>query len=91
MDPDVVWGGKWGRLGMAVLDGNGMVIVEGKGAVLGLNSGRPIVTNGDFATRLFPNYFGQYLFVDIREHAERSVTDSQCYSNCCFKVYRTSV
>ena len=24
--------------------------------------GRPIVTNEDFATRLFPNYFGQYLF-----------------------------
>ena len=24
---------------------------------LELNLGRPIVTNGDFATRLFPNYF----------------------------------
>jgi len=24
-------------------------------AVLGVNLGRPIVTNGDFATRLFPN------------------------------------
>ena len=29
-----------------------------EGAVLGVNFGRPIVTNGDFATRLFPNYFG---------------------------------
>ena len=39
-----------------------MVIVEGKGAVLGVNLGCPIVTNGDLATRLFPDYFGQYLF-----------------------------
>ena len=30
-------------------------------AVLGVNLGRPIVTNGDFVTRLFPNYFEQYL------------------------------
>ena len=30
-----------------------------KGAVLGVNLWRPIVTNGDFATRLFPNYFGR--------------------------------
>jgi len=47
--------------GMGVL--NGVVIVEGEGAVLRLNLGRPIVTNGDFATRLFPNYSGQYLFI----------------------------
>ena len=40
----------------------GMVIVEGEGAVLRLNLGRPIVTNGDLAMRLFPNYFGQYVF-----------------------------
>jgi len=32
--------------GMDVLDG--MVIVEGEGAVLGMNLGRPIITNGDF-------------------------------------------
>jgi len=32
--------------GMGVLDG--VVIVEGKGAVLEVNFGRPIVTNGDF-------------------------------------------
>ena len=38
--------------GMCVLDG--VVIVEGKGAVLEVNL-------GDFATRLFPNYFGQDL------------------------------
>ena len=42
--------------GMGVLDG--VMIVEGKGAVLKVNLGRPIVTNGDFATRLVPNYFG---------------------------------
>jgi len=35
----------------------GVVIVEGKGAVLELNLRRPIVTNWAFATRLFPNYF----------------------------------
>ena len=45
---------------MSVLDG--VVIVEGEGAVLGVNLGRPIVTNGDFATRLFQNYVGQDLF-----------------------------
>jgi len=33
-----------------------------EGAVLGVNLERPIVTNGDFATQLFPNYFGQDLF-----------------------------
>jgi len=44
--------------GMGVLDG--VVIVKGKGAVLGVNLGHPIVTNGDFATWLFPNYFGKY-------------------------------
>jgi len=41
----------------------GVVIVEGERAVLGLNLGRPIVTNGDFATRIlfwiFPNLDGQ--------------------------------
>jgi len=26
----------------------GVVIIEGEGAVLGVNLGRPIVTNGDF-------------------------------------------
>jgi len=41
--------------GMGVSDG--VVIVE----VSGLNLGSPIVTNGNFATQLFPNYFGQYL------------------------------
>jgi len=44
-----------------VFDGvfDGVVIVEKEGAVLGVNLGRPVVTNGDFATRLFPDYFGQ--------------------------------
>jgi len=32
-----------------------------EGAVLGVNLGRPIVINGDFATQMFPNYFGQDL------------------------------
>ena len=34
--------------GMCVLNGMGMVIVEGKGAVFGLNLEHPIVTNGEF-------------------------------------------
>jgi len=38
----------------------GVVIVGGEGPVLGLNLRRPIITNEDFATRLFPNHFGQY-------------------------------
>jgi len=29
---------------------------------MGVNLGQPIVTNGDFATRLFVNYFGWDLF-----------------------------
>ena len=59
LDPDAVWDDEWGRSRMGVLDG--MVIVEEEGAVLGLNLGRPTVTNGDFATRLFPNYSWQCL------------------------------
>ena len=48
--------------GMCVLDG--VVIVEGEGRdCFGVNLGRPIVTNGDFATRLFANDFGQYLLL----------------------------
>ena len=45
---------------MDVLDW--VVIVEGEGTVLGVNVGHHIVTNGDFATRLFSNYFGQDFF-----------------------------
>ena len=40
----------------------GVEIVDREGAVLGINVGHPIVTNGILcvraATRLFPNYFG---------------------------------
>ena len=36
-------------IGMGVLDG--VVIVEGEGAVFGVNLGRPIVPDGAFATR----------------------------------------
>jgi len=47
--------------GMVVLDE--VVIVEGEGAVLGANLGRPIVTNiGD---ALFPNYFGEDLLISL--------------------------
>jgi len=40
-----------------------VVIVEGEGVVLGVNLGCPIVTSRDFATQLFPNYFGQDLLL----------------------------
>ena len=47
--------------GMGVLDG--VVFVKGEGAVLhGGEVGRPIVTNGAFATRLFSNYSEDLLF-----------------------------
>jgi len=38
------------------------VIVEGEGAVLGGEFG---VSNEDFATQLFPNYFGQDLLLEM--------------------------
>jgi len=47
--------------GMCVLDW--MVIVELEETDLGLYLGHPIVPKGDFATWLFPNYFGRYLFI----------------------------
>ena len=40
MDPDAVWDGEWVQ--------SWVVIVEGEGAVLGVNLGRPTVTNGDY-------------------------------------------
>ena len=46
--------------GMVSGVGQGMGVLDG--AVLGVNMGCPIVTNGDFAKWLFPTYFGQYLF-----------------------------
>ena len=45
MDPDVVWGGEWGR-STGVLDG-GSDRRRGNGS-FGVNLGRPIVTSGDF-------------------------------------------
>jgi len=39
----------------------GAMIVEWEGAVSGANLEHPTVTNGDFATQLFPNYVGQDL------------------------------
>jgi len=47
-----------------------MLIVEGEGAVLGVNLGRHTVTNGDSAAYLcesdvlFPNYFGEDLLIN---------------------------
>ena len=39
-------GGEWGQSRDGVLDG--VKIIEGEGAVLEVNVGYPIVTNGDF-------------------------------------------
>ena len=43
----------------------GMVGVEGKGAVLEVDLGCPIVINADFATQLLPNYFRQNLYASV--------------------------
>jgi len=47
VDPYAVWDGEWGRLNDGCI--TWVVIVEGEGAVLGVNLGRPTVTNGDYA------------------------------------------
>jgi len=48
---------------LSVLDGGGY---RRRGRVsFEVELGHPIVTNEDFATRLFPNYFGRYLFSDV--------------------------
>jgi len=44
--------------GMGTCILNGVVIVEGGGAVFGVNLRRPIVTNGD-GDALFPSNFGR--------------------------------
>ena len=46
MDPDAVWDGEWGRLNDGCI--RWVVIIEGEGAVLGVNFGRPTVTNKDY-------------------------------------------
>jgi len=50
---------------MGVLDGGGDH-QRGRGS-FGVNFGRPIVTDGDFAMRLFPNYVGQYLLSKVKD------------------------
>jgi len=66
--------------GMVSAVGRGMIVLDGvgyrrtEGAVLGLKLGRPIVTNGDFATRLFPN-LGSTCFPDNNaKHINGSAT-----------------
>jgi len=59
----------WIRIPFGVVRGIGQVMGvldfggdrQREGAVLGVNLGRPIVTIGDCATCLFPNYFGHDL------------------------------
>jgi len=60
----------------------GVVIVEGEGAVFGVNLEHPIVTNGDFAMQLFPDYFRQELFFMSlsSSHYVTSLSEASC---CC--------
>jgi len=60
--------------GMGVLDGGGDRRREG--AVLGVNLGRPIVTNGSFATQLFSNYFEDLFYYSSVLHHQ--VVDRFC-------------
>jgi len=47
----------------------GVVIVAGKGAVLRVNLGRPVVTNED-GDAFFPNYFREdFLLLQNEQHA----------------------
>jgi len=66
------------------------MIVEGEGAVLRVHMGHPIVTNGDFVVwlcetyALFPNYFGEDLFVNgyvkrLYPSVKVRMTDTECY------------
>jgi len=65
--------------GMGVLDGNGDRR-KGRGS-FGVNLGRSIVTNGDFATRLFPNYFGQELiFISKTNKTSKHLRNTQIRS-----------
>ena len=69
--------------GMGVLDG--VVIVDRNGQ-FGVNLGRLIVTNEDFATRLFPNYFGQDLLSVYRATLFSVICErNSCY--CFFFAY----
>jgi len=54
------WGGEWGRSSYGCI-GWSRDRRRRRGS-FGVNLERPTVTSGDFATRLFPNYFGQILF-----------------------------
>jgi len=60
VDLDAIWDGEWGRSRDGCIRWGGYHR-RGMGS-LGLNLELPIVTKEDFVTRLFPNYFGQYLF-----------------------------
>jgi len=52
-------------------------------SVLGVNLRRPIVTNGDFATQLFPNCLGQDLFTFC---ASCIIITARCYTSTVYVV-----
>jgi len=80
--------------GMGVLDGGDDRRREW--AVLEVNLGRPIVTNGDFATQLFLNYFGISCFYRAMHYsAKRGLIAiacrlSVCLSVCLLKILETN-
>jgi len=83
--------------GMCVLDG--VVIVVGEGAVLGVNVGRPNVTGGDFVAylcesdALFPDYFGQDLFVKfyLADDVDLLLVSAAVYQPVTFTFRRADV
>ena len=73
----------------------GVVIVKGEGAVLGVNLGRPIVTNGAFATRSsqitlrtclltysLSKVLLSYLLSSLRQRVTNSVDVQWCMRLC---------
>ena len=78
MDPDAIGMVSGVGRGIGVVDGDGYHRREGNsfGGEFG-HPRRPIVTNGDFVTRLFPNYFGLYLFANL-ECSCRFVVHCNC-------------
>jgi len=63
------------------------MIVDGEWTVFGVNLERPVVTNGDFATWLFQNYFRQDLFsLESSKTLYQLQLSSRCGRNCAYET-----
>jgi len=93
----VLWQNGWvdpDAIGIVSGVGRGMGVLAGgrnrwrEKAVLGVNLGCSIVTNGNFATRLFTNYFGQDLFFGQPYYrlCLRHTVSSVCRSSVTFCI-----